>query len=173
MASTAFVRENISAHIPNLRAFAMSLCGVADQADDLVQETLVKAWRHRDRFQEGTNLRAWLFTILRNTYISDRRQVRRSLEVYEEADVATTAPQEGHVALKEIRAALDLLPSEQREAIILVGAAGMSYEEAADICQCAVGTVKSRVNRARGRLMQLLEGSPTPVEPSSRRLLAA
>jgi RNA polymerase sigma-70 factor (ECF subfamily) len=95
------------------------------------------------------------------------------LEVYEEADVATTAPQEGHVALKEIRAALDLLPSEQREAIILVGAAGMSYEEAADICQCAVGTVKSRVNRARGRLMQLLEGSPTPVEPSSRRLLAA
>jgi RNA polymerase sigma-70 factor (ECF subfamily) len=172
MAPSAFMRENISAHIPNLRAFAMSLCGVADQADDLVQETLVKAWRHRDRFQEGTNLRAWLFTILRNTYISERRQVRRFLEVHEAADVATAAPQEGHVALKEVRAALDLLPSEQREAIILVGAAGMSYEEAADICQCAVGTVKSRVNRARARLIDLLNGTSRSVD-GSLPLLAA
>jgi RNA polymerase sigma-70 factor (ECF subfamily) len=160
--------ENLRAHIPNLRAFAMSLCGVADQADDLVQETLLKAWRHRDRFQKGTSLTAWLFTILRNTYYSDMRLARRSREVYEEVEVATAAPQEGHVALQEVRTALGLLAPEQREAIILVGAAGMSYEEAADICQCPEGTIKSRVNRARTRLTELVEGAPVDriAEPS-------
>jgi RNA polymerase sigma-70 factor (ECF subfamily) len=163
--------ENLRAHIPNLRAFAMSLCVVPDQADDLVQETLLKAWSHRDRFQEGTSLTAWLFTILRNTYYSDMRRVRRCREVCEEVDAATAAPQEGHVALQEVRTALSLLAPEQREAIILVGAAGMSYEEAADICQCPEGTIKSRVNRARARLTELVEG--TPVDRISEPSLAA
>jgi len=160
--------ENLRARIPNLRAFAMSLCGVPDHADDLVQETLLKAWRHRDSFQKGTNLTAWLFTILRNTYYSEMRRARHSREVYEQADVATSAPQEGHVALQEVRTALGLLAPEQREALILVGAAGMSYEEAADICQCPEGTIKSRVNRARARLTELVEGAPVDriAEPS-------
>lgn len=171
MASAAFMGKNLRAHIPNLRAFALSLCGIPDQADDLVQETLLKAWRHRDSFQKGTSLAAWLFTILRNTYYSEMRRVGHSREVYEEVDVATVPPQEGHVALQEVKTALDLLAPEQREAIILVGAAGMSYEEAADICQCPEGTIKSRVNRARARLTELLDG--TPVDCIAETSLAA
>jgi RNA polymerase sigma-70 factor (ECF subfamily) len=145
--------------IPNLRAFAVSLCGDMERADDLVQETLLKAWDHLESFQEGTNLRAWLFTILRNTYFSERRRRRREVEDRDgskAADLAVHPSQPGYVDMQDFRRALNVLPADQREALILVGAAGFSYEEAASISGCAIGTIKSRVNRARNKLAQLL-----------------
>lgn len=153
------LRDGILALAPNLRAFAFSLSGNHDVADDLVQETLLKAWGHLDSFQEGTNLRAWLFTILRNTFFSEMRKRRREIEDKdgEKAATLTVAPaQQGHVDVEDMRNALERLPAEQREALVLVGAAGMTYEEAAEVAQCAVGTIKSRVNRARIRLGELL-----------------
>ena len=145
--------------MPNLRAFAISLCGNVHQADDLVQDTLLKAWSNADNFEAGTNLRAWLFTILRNTYYSIYR--RRGREVQDSDGVyakriATAAPQESAVEMQEFRIALTKLSEEHREALILVGASGFSYEEAAEVCGVAVGTVKSRVNRARAKLAELL-----------------
>ena len=153
------MKDRLVALLPNLRAFAFSLCGQHDRADDLVQETLLKAWSHLDSFQEGTNLRAWLFTILRNTFITEMRRRRREVEDAngKKADGLSVAPaQQGHIDMQDVQKALDLLPPHQREALVLVGAAGMSYEETAEITKCAVGTVKSRVNRARSRLAQLL-----------------
>jgi RNA polymerase sigma-70 factor (ECF subfamily) len=153
-------RDQVVALIPALRAFAWSISRNGSDADDLVQDTLIKAWSHRDKFETGTNLRAWLFTILRNTYYT--AVVRRRREVRDEDDhyarALTSAPtQEWGLAIRALQAALDQLPSEHREALILVGAAGLSYEEAADICGCALGTIKSRVNRARNRLLKLME----------------
>ena len=147
--------------IPNLRAFAVSLCGNAETADDLVQETLLKAWDHLDSFQEGTNLRAWMFTILRNTYFSDCRRRRREVEDdgSKAAELAVHPGQEGHLDMQDFRRALASLPPDQREALVLVGAAGFSYEEAAKISNCAVGTIKSRVNRARAKLSEMLDVS--------------
>jgi RNA polymerase sigma-70 factor, ECF subfamily len=145
--------------IPNLRAFAVSLCGNLDRADDLVQETLVKAWSNIDSFVEGTNLRAWLFTILRNIYYSEYRKRRREVADPDgafAAKLATAPAQSGHMDMLDFRAALQHLPSDQREALILIGASGLSYEEAAGVCGCAIGTMKSRVNRARSRLAEML-----------------
>ena len=156
---SASLRDSLVAEMGSLRAFAVSLCGDKERADDLVQETLFKAWNHLDSFKEGTNLKAWLFTILRNTYFSERRKRRREVE---DADgtyagrLATHPEQHGHMDMQDFRAVLVRLPDDQREALILVGAAGFSYEEAAEICGCAVGTIKSRVNRARNRLADML-----------------
>ena len=155
-------RDDVLALIPSLRAFAWSLCRQRAEADDLVQDTLIKAWTHRDKFELGTNLRAWLFTILRNTYYT--AVVRRRREVRDEdgkyaATLATSASQDWSVAMHTLEAALHRLPDEHREALILGGAAGLSYEEAAEICGCALGTIKSRVNRARARLLVLMEAS--------------
>lgn len=149
----------LAALVPNLRAFARSLCGNADQADDLVQETLVKAWRSRDTFAPGSNLKAWLFTILRNTFLSDRR--KRKFEVHDTdgklaLQLSVKGNQSGHMDLLDFAKAFATLPEEQREALILVGAEGFAYEDAALMCGCAVGTIKSRVNRARGKLAELL-----------------
>lgn len=147
------------AEIGSLRAFAVSLCGDKERADDLVQETLFKAWNHLESFKEGTNLKAWLFTILRNTYFSERRKRRREVEDADGAYAArlsTNPEQHGHMDMQDFRAALTQLPDDQREALILVGAAGFSYEEAAEISGCAVGTIKSRVNRARNRIATML-----------------
>ena len=146
--------------LPSLRAFARSLARDPVLADDLVQETMLKAWAARDSYTEGTNLRAWLFTILRNAYYSMLRKRRREVEDVDGALSArlAVAPQHGQsLALQDFAAALQKLPAEQREALVLVGAAGLSYEEAATVCDCAVGTVKSRINRARARLAELLE----------------
>jgi RNA polymerase sigma-70 factor (ECF subfamily) len=150
---------DLLAVIPNLRAFAVSLCGNLDRADDLVQETLVKAWSNLGSFVEGTNLRAWLFTILRNIYYSEYRKRRREVADPDGSiagRLATVPAQDGHMDLLDFREALQKLPADQREALILIGASGLSYEEAAGICGCAVGTMKSRVNRARSRLVDLL-----------------
>jgi RNA polymerase sigma-70 factor, ECF subfamily len=163
------LREALLALIPNLRAFGVSLCGDVDRADDLVQETLLKAWDHLESFQEGTNLRAWLFTILRNTYFSECRRRRREVEDRDgkAADLAVHPGQQGHIDMQDFRRALNLLPPDQREALVLVGAAGFSYEEAAGISGCAVGTIKSRVNRARGKLTELLGMAPREFGPDT------
>lgn len=152
-------REELVSQIPNLRAFAVSLCGSPERADDLVQEALMKAWANIDNFEVGTNMRAWLFTILRNVYYSEFRKKRREVEDADgkiAANLATHPEQVGHLDMADFRAALNQLAPDQREALILVGASGFSYDEAAEICECAVGTVKSRVNRARSRLAELL-----------------
>jgi len=153
------LQKELAQLVPNLRAFARSLCGNADQADDLVQETLVKAWRSRESFAEGSNLKAWLFTILRNTFLSERR--KRKFEVHDTdgklaMQLSVKGEQSGHMDLVDFAKAFATLPQEQREALILVGAEGFAYEDAALMCGCAVGTIKSRVNRARVKLSEML-----------------
>nr|WP_310498229.1 sigma-70 family RNA polymerase sigma factor [Sandarakinorhabdus sp.] len=151
----------LGAAIPHLRAFGRSLSGNADMADDLVQETMLKAWIARDRFIAGTNMRAWTHVILRNVYFSLVRRARFKGEWDEfSADLLLAVPpgQESHIALSDMQRALMQLPAEQREALILMGAGGMTCENVAAISQCAVGTVKSRVARARVALKVLLDG---------------
>lgn len=159
MAQPESFKTDLLAAIPSLRAFGVSLTQNADRADDLVQETLVKAWDKQDSFEPGTNLKAWLFTILRNEFYSQMR--KRGREVQDSDGIMTQKlavhpGQMGVLDLADFRAALATLPADQREAIILIGASGFSYEEAAEICDCAVGTIKSRVSRARTRLQQVL-----------------
>ncbi len=159
MAISVEFREHIIAAIPSLRAFGLSLTARGDRADDLVQETLMKAWKHHDSFEPGTNMKAWLFTILRNEFYSQIRKRKREVEDadgFYSGKVAVHAEQHGHLDMADLRVALEKLPEDQREAIILVGASGFSYEEAAEICSVAVGTIKSRVNRARVKLAELL-----------------
>ena len=152
-------RDSVVQLIPALRAFAWSLSHNSSDADDLVQDTLIKAWSHRDKF-DGANLRAWLFTILRNTYytaaVRRRREVRDETGKYA-ATLSTGPTQDWSLAIRALQTALAQLPDEHREALILVGAAGLTYEEAAEVCGCALGTIKSRVNRARARLLKLME----------------
>jgi RNA polymerase sigma-70 factor (ECF subfamily) len=153
-------RDSVVQLIPALRAFAWSLSHNSSDADDLVQDTLIKAWTNRDKFEPGTNLRAWLFTILRNTYytaaVRKRREVRDETGKYA-ATLSTGPTQDWSLAIRSLQTALAQLPDEHREALILVGAAGLTYEEAAEVCGCALGTIKSRVNRARARLLKLME----------------
>jgi RNA polymerase sigma-70 factor (ECF subfamily) len=151
--------------VPHLRAFARGLCGRADFADDLVQETLLKAWAAQARFEPGTSMRAWTFVILRNVYLSELRRNRFRGEYDEtQAERILVAPagQEGPLHLGDLHRALLTLPPERREALLLVGAGGFSYEEAADICGCAVGTIKSRVGRARAALAAMIEDGTLP-----------
>lgn len=152
-------RTELVQHLPALRAFALSLARNGATADDLVQDTILKAWTNIDKFQTGTNLRAWLFTILRNTFYSTRRKVSREVsdsDGLHAARLAQKPDHDGRLALADFRTAFAQLPDEQREALILVGASGFSYEEAASMCSCAVGTIKSRANRGRKRLAELL-----------------
>jgi RNA polymerase sigma-70 factor (ECF subfamily) len=161
MTMQASVRDAMLAAVPSLRAFAVSLCGNVDRADDLVQETLVRAMANINSFQPGTNMSGWLFTILRNLFRSEYRKRRREIE---DADgsyaksLESQPEQHSRIEFEEFRVALAKLRPVEREALILVGASGFSYEEAAAICDCAVGTVKSRVNRARTRLWKLSSG---------------
>lgn len=153
------MRQQMLAAVPSLRAFAISLCGNVDRADDLVQEALLRALTNIESFEPGTNMPAWLFTILRNQFRSEYRKRRREVEdangKYAE-NLKSLPEQPGHMEFMEFRKALGHLPPDQREALILIGASGFSYEEAAKICGCAVGTIKSRVNRARTRLGEML-----------------
>jgi RNA polymerase sigma-70 factor (ECF subfamily) len=155
----AAIRDDILSTIPNLRAFAMSFCGNIDNADDLVQETLVQALAHIDSFEPGTNHQAWLFTILRNLFRSEYRKRKREVEDSEgrfAATLTTRPEQSSRIEFKEFQQALATIPADQREALILVAASGFSCEEAAKICGCAVGTIKSRVSRARAKLAEKL-----------------
>ena len=163
MNGDATARAAMLSTIPDLRAFAFSLCGSRDQGDDLVQETLLRAWAHLTDFQEGTNMAAWLFTILRNHYVNECRRRRRWVEDVDGqfAGRVTTAPeQDGWAISTDLRQALTQLPVHQRDAVILVGGAGMSLEEAASICACEIGTIKSRVHRGRARLAELMASDP-------------
>lgn len=163
-------KGQLAATIPHLRAFARSLCGRPDFADDLVQEATLKAWSARGRFELGTNMRAWTFTILRNCYLTEMRR-NKFVGDYDEgvAERTLQAPmgQEDPMHLADMRRALMQLPPERREAILLVGAGGFSYEEAAQICQTAVGTMKSRVGRARAALSEMLEGNAMPAREAT------
>jgi RNA polymerase sigma-70 factor, ECF subfamily len=152
-------RDDLIAAIPGLRAFGISLTSRSDRADDLVQETLMKAWKHHESFEPGTNIKAWLYTILRNEFYTQLRKRSREVEDadgYYSGRVAMHAEQHGHLDMADLKTALQQLPEDQREAIILVGASGFSYEEAAEICSVAIGTIKSRVNRARHKLGELM-----------------
>lgn len=153
------MQDDLAAVVPNLRAFARSLCGNTHQADDLVQETLVKAWKNQSSFAPGSNLKAWLFTILRNTFLSERRKRKHEVEDLNGSlaeQLSVSGGQSGHMDLLDFAKAFEKLPPEQKEALILIGAEGFAYEEAALMCGCAVGTIKSRVNRARGKLCELM-----------------
>lgn len=163
------MKDELVAALPVLRAFARSLTGNRDRADDLVQETVLRALANRDKFQPGTNLHAWLVTILRNQFYSEGRKKRREVEDVEggfAAQLSDIPRQDSRLEMSDFLRALQLLPDEQREALILVGASGFSYEETAEICQVRVGTVKSRVSRARARLEEILGGSE-PLPPAS------
>lgn len=162
-------KAQLTAIVPHLRAFGRSLSGNRDTADDLVQETLLKAWAARKRFQAGTNMRAWTFIILRNHYLS---QVRRNRfrgewdELTADRVLAAPASQDRHIDLTDLQRALQELPQAQREALILVGAGGFAYEEAAEICGVAVGTIKSRVARGRTALEAILDQGILPPRAS-------
>lgn len=173
-----FKRE-LTQVVPHLRAFARGLCGRPDLADDLVQDTLLRAWAARDRFVPGTSIRAWTFTILRNAWFTEMRRNRFRAD-YDEtvADRILTSPaeQEAPLHLADLSRALMELPAERREALLLVGAGGFSYEEAAAICGCAVGTIKSRVGRGRAQLTAMIEEGRIPTRgnasESSQALMA-
>lgn len=146
--------------IPALRAFARTFCRSPADADDLVQETLTKAIANLDRFEPGTRLKSWLFTIMRNTYLSGVARSRREATGMDvEETSGPEAPQEWSTQVREVRAAIGRLPQGQREVLVLVGMLGVSYEETARICDCAIGTVKSRLSRARAALLAELGGS--------------
>ncbi len=153
--------QQIIAFLPALRAFATSLCGNRSRADDLVQETIAKAWARQESFKPGSNMRAWLHTILRNHFFNLRRVEKRVVEDSEGHFVehlSVGAAQDSNLEFRDLRRALAQLTDEQREALILVGAGGFSYQEVADISGAAVGTVKSRINRGRVRLADLMDG---------------
>ena len=163
--ATAEFKRELTGVIPHLRAFARGLCGRPDLADDLVQEALLKAWAAQERFEPGTSMRAWTFVILRNAYLTDMRRNRFRADYDEtvaERILVAPAPQEGPLHLSDMHRALLTLPPERREALLLVGAGGFSYEEAAQICGCAVGTIKSRVGRARAALTQMIDNGLLP-----------
>ena len=176
MTTTSSWRDDVVALIPALRAFAWSLSHNGSDADDLVQDTLIKAWTNRDKFEPGTNLRAWLFTILRNTYYTHvlrrRREVRDETGKYA-ATLSSAPTQDWSLAMRALQTALAQLPDEHREALILVGAAGLTYEEAAEVCGCALGTIKSRVNRARARLLRLMDADEVSDTFASENLVAS
>jgi RNA polymerase sigma-70 factor (ECF subfamily) len=167
--ATTEVREAMLATLPSLRAFARSLTHNVDAADDLVQDAILRAWKNIEKFEPGTNLNAWLFTILRNSFLSQWRRARREVEDPNESyagQLWTSPEQDGKCAVQDMLKALSKLPIDQREALLLIMAEGLSYEEAAQVCGVATGTIKSRVNRARERLARLLS-----VEDAERTLV--
>lgn len=165
--------EALTQAIPNLRAFAHSLSGDGQLSNDLVQETLLKAWAHKDSFIPDSNLKAWLFTILRNTYFTHYRKSQREELDQNHAAMAASVPatQLTQIEFDDMRRAMMRLSPDHREALLLITAEGFSYEDAARVCGCAVGTMKSRVNRARHRLLEetsAQEHSNSPVRHPSQ-----
>ena len=165
-------REEILACLPRLRAYARSMGGSSHAADDLIQGTVVRALAAEERFQMGTNMMAWLFTIMRNVHTSELRSVvvrkHQPLEDIPDYQLQTPAAQISAIENQELRAALKAVPTKQREALVLITMVGCTYDEAALICGCEVGTIKSRVNRAKGRLAELLGASMSGAPQSSR-----
>ena len=172
----ALFKEELTALIPHLRAFSRSLCGNATLADDVAQDALLKAWNARERYIPGSNLKAWTFTILRNQFYSIKRRSWRATSLEQEVaeqTILANSDAEQSVHLNELRRGLDMLKDDQREAIILIGASGLSYEEAAEICGCAVGTVKSRVSRARKSLETIMNSGDFDSDADSVRAIDA
>ncbi|WP_262269127.1 sigma-70 family RNA polymerase sigma factor [Microvirga yunnanensis] len=168
MAIDGSLRQEMLGAIPHLRAFAISLTGNVTQADDLVQTALLRGLEYIDKYQPGTNMQAWLFTILRNLFYTERRRKRREVEDPDglmAGNLAVLPGQGAHLDFADMQAALAKLSVEQREALLLVAAEGVSYEEAAQICGTNIGTIKSRVNRARTRLAELMELSLEDLGP--------
>ena len=155
-----FKRDELTALIPRMRAFALSLCRDHAQADDLTQDTLVSAWRRRDSYQQGTNLRAWIFMIMRNQFYSDKRRSWRVLQldptVAEETLIAVSNPAAA-LELDDVRRAMLSLSAAQREALTMIAVHGMGYTQVARLCKCAEGTIKSRVSRARQALLATMD----------------
>ena len=163
-------KASLIALIPHLRGFATVLCRNRELAEDMAQEALVKAWRAQNSFEPGSNLKAWLFTILRNEFMTYRRRAWRQVVWDEDAFASRHVDCEQHWSseLADVGRALGQLSTEQREALILITVGHFSYEEAARISNCSVGTVKSRVFRARAALVTLLEeGKALPQGPPS------
>ncbi|MFM5908108.1 MAG: sigma-70 family RNA polymerase sigma factor [Novosphingobium sp.] len=157
-------RQGLVALLPHLRAFARGLCGQPERADDLVQEAVLRAWTSRASFVPGTNLKAWVFTITRNNFLNELRKYKRETQLEDgvaETRLVARADQEDSLHLTDLQKALDRLPEERREALLLVGASGFSYEEAAQVCGVALGTMKSRVARGRAQLGELLHQAET------------
>jgi RNA polymerase sigma-70 factor, ECF subfamily len=153
------VETAMLAAVPDLRGFAIALCRRADWADDLVQQALLHGIDKIESFKPGTNMSAWLFTILRNNFCNEFRKRRREVSdggEYLTGTMAAQPEQESRIRIAEFRGALAKLPDNQRAALLLVGASGLSYDEAAEICRCPVGTIKSRTNRGRARLAELM-----------------
>lgn len=164
-------RRDLLALVPQLRAFARSLCNHRELAEDMAQSTLVKAWHAHSAFKPGTNLRAWLFTILRYEFYTYRRRSWRQShwdEIKGDRIPTPAEPQHWALELSDATRGLNELPDGQRESLILVAAAGFSYEEAAEICGVPVGTVKSRVARGRLALAHMLDGAQKFQKPSHR-----
>jgi RNA polymerase sigma-70 factor (ECF subfamily) len=160
MTSGFDLRADMMQHLPHLRAFARTLTGNRERADDLVQDTIIRALNAEQQFAEGTNLKAWLMTILRNHYINGLRRLRfegDSIEDVPDSALATPAVQDDKIELQDVSLALMKMSPEHREVLILISATGLSYEETAEICGCAIGTVKSRLNRARLELKKLVD----------------
>ena len=163
LAADQLFRDQLVALIPSLRSFARGLCGWRDMADDLAQDAMVRGWAARASFTPGTNFRAWMFMILRNQFYTTIRKNKRMTswdpEVAERVLVEAPSQQSAiHVA--DVAKALQKLPAEQREVLLLVGANGVSYEEASEIIGCAIGTIKSRLARGRKALALLIDGAP-------------
>jgi RNA polymerase sigma-70 factor, ECF subfamily len=154
-------KDQLVAIIPSLRSFARGLCGNREMADDMAQDAMMRAWAARDSFTPGSNFRAWMFMILRNNYYTTLRKNSRMVswdpEVAERV-LVTDASQHVGIDVADVAAALQKLSSEQREVLMLVGASGVSYEEAAEIMGCAIGTIKSRLARGRAALALLVDG---------------
>lgn len=171
MTVEASLRDELLAAVPALRAFAISFTNNRDRTDDLVQDTILRAWANIDKFEPGTNLNAWLFTILRTLVHAEYRKSKREVEDADGAFAArlkTHPDKQSHLHFEDFRSALAMLPEDQREALLLVGAQGMSYEGPALMCNVALGTIKSRVNRARSKLASLLDFSyETELGPDS------
>ena len=153
-------KDELITHLPALRGFAMSLTRNRSTADDMMQDTVLKAWANIDRYQPGTNMRAWLFTILRNNFYSSRRKAGREVADVDNVftDSMSVKPDhDGRLQMTDFKVAFEQLKVEHREALILVGAQGFSYDEAGEMCGVAAGTMKSRVSRARARLVEILK----------------
>jgi RNA polymerase sigma-70 factor, ECF subfamily len=161
VAADEVFRDQLVAMIPALRAFARGLCGWRDMADDLAQDTMVRAWSARGSFTPGTNFRAWMFMIMRNQFYTSIRKANRTTNLDPEVAERTLVQkpdQQEHIHVADVARALQKLPSSQREVLVMIGVNGVSYEEAAEIIGCAVGTIKSRVARGRKALAVLIDG---------------
>lgn len=176
MSSADTFQDDVIACLPHLRAFARLLSRNPTLAEDLVQETALRALTYRNQFKMGTNLRGWLIVILRNRYFNEIRRVNRRRDVVSAAlveNASISGGQEAHIELQEFRRHFATLPAHQREALLLVAINEFSYEEAAEIAGCPVGTMKSRVSRARLTLQNAMEGdvaaeSPVPTQRRQR-----